>query len=168
MNINKIMMSIIVSVLILTGCGGKEPGKYYDTTNKYSIKFPAGWKTQAVPAGDQGGEVLTASSPDDAANASIRIQKFGLGTALVIFSKELAERLGAKPPAEGVMVKVDNRPAYAMVSDGNSQGPEYTTFYYCFTMEDKIYSIVFATKTDAFSARRPELEAIAQSFKFGS
>jgi hypothetical protein len=168
MNIYKNMLGIIVSVLLLAGCGGKEPGRYYDQLNKFSIKFPAGWKIQAVPAGSQTSEVLTASSPDETATTSIRIEKFALGMALPIYSRELADKLGAHPPSTGGKVGIDNRPAYWMLSDSSSIGPEFTTFYYCFTMEDKIYSIVFVSGTDYFSTRRPIFEEIAKSFKFGN
>jgi hypothetical protein len=166
MKISRSLMSIILGVLLLAGCGGKEAGRYYDKANKFSIKFPAGWLTTAIQSGGQEGEVLTASNPDNTATASIRVQKYGLGSTLTIFSKELSQKLGAGKQLEGGIVKIDSRDAYWIVCDGNGAGPEFTTFYYCLTMEDKIYSIIFVTGSDKFPARRPELEAIAGSFKF--
>ncbi len=161
-----IITGVILTVLLLAGCGGKEPGRYYDAGNKFSIKFPAGWQVTAIQSGGQENEVLTASNPDNTATSSIRVQKYGLGTALTIFSKELSQKLGAGKQLEGGIVKIDSRDAYWLVCDGNGAGPEFTTFYYCLTMEDKIYSIIFITGSDKFSTRRPELEAIANSFKF--
>ena len=38
--------------------------------------------------------------------------------------------------------------------------------YYDRDLEDRLYALIFVTKTDSFSSRRPEFEEIAANFKF--
>jgi len=161
----KKMIIIILAGLILTACS-REPGRYYNKDKRFSVKFPTGWQVKENPGADPDSDVMVANSPDVSATASVREQKFTLGMALSPYAKELSQKLGVVKQLEGGIVKIDGRDAYWMVCDGNGAGPEFTTFYYCLTMEDRIYSVIFITRTDSFGSRRAELEGIAQSFKF--
>lgn len=156
---------LLLSALCVIGCG-KEAGRYYNKENKFSIKFPTGWQIKESSGTDQENEVLAASSPDSAAAASIRVQKFTMVMDLSLFAKELSPKLGAAKQLDGGIGKIDGRTAFWMVCEGNGAGPEFSTFYYCTTKEDRLYALIFVTKTDSFSRRRPEFEEIATSFKF--
>lgn len=37
-------VSMMVLILLLSGCSGKEPGRYYNSRDNFSIKFPEEWE----------------------------------------------------------------------------------------------------------------------------
>ncbi len=40
----KTTICIVLSLFLISGCFWRDPSRYYNKVDKYSIKFPAGWK----------------------------------------------------------------------------------------------------------------------------
>lgn len=145
---------------ILIGCrhNPKEPSRYYNKINGFSIKFPDAWKEQKSPMGI----IITFGSLENSTRIGVQKQKISPQQTLTDCIQYMESNIagnGGKIFDKGETV-IDDSNAYWILCDLNSEN----TLAYYIKKEDSIYSILGSAYKNDFS--EDEIRKIALSFRF--
>lgn len=145
---------------ILIGCSTnpKEPGRYYNKANGFSIKFPDAWKEQKSPMGI----IITFGNPENSTRVGVQKQKISPQQTLTDCIQYMESNIagnGGKIFNKGETV-IDDSNAYWILCDLNSE----SLLAYYIKKEDYIYSILGSAYKNDFS--EDEIRKIALSFRF--
>ncbi len=145
---------------VLIGCSNisKEPGRYYNKSKCFSIKFPEGWKKQKSPMGI----TITFGNPESTAKIGVQKQKIAQQqtlTACVKYMESLIRRSNGKIIDKGETV-IDDNDAFWILS---KIGQESVLTYYM-KKENYIYSIIATAQENDFFEN--EIREAAESFLF--
>jgi hypothetical protein len=147
----------------LAGCNvtAREPGRYYDRGNGFSIKLPEGWKKIATLPG----ATVTVQNPEKTVALSIAVQKVPANSN----ASELIKMVTSHAQARGITYKdrgqmiLDGHDAYWMVGDAGVQGFVYLAYF--ILKADKWYSLQFVTDTVTFTRSQYQFSDVADTFK---
>jgi hypothetical protein len=161
---------MIVILSFLVGCNGgvsKEPGRYYDSKGRFSIRFPDSWKESNT---NEPGLVVRMVSPEDVAEISVLIQENRAGKGLehyLTFMETFFTRQGLSLTERG-QTTIDDVDAHWHIMQGSSGDREVIIFAYYMLKDDLAYAIGSSAPSESFSDYEDEIETAAHSFRFGT
>jgi len=147
---------------MVVGCGSpKEPGRYYDKTKGFSIKFPEGWtKTKSAF-----GVTVTFTDPEGRVKLGVQYQKIASGKTfeeLIKVMRSFMQQQGFKIIEESETV-IDGVDGYWF---GELQGTNAISYYIVMNGQDS-YAIMATYDKDSTDENMEEvIEASVATFKF--
>jgi hypothetical protein len=150
-------------VLGLAGCNvtAREPGRYYDRSLGFSIKFPEGWKKIAPFPG----ATITVQDPGKTVALSIAVAKVPANSQAAELIKKVtthAQAMGITYKDRGQMI-LNGHDAYWMIGDAGVRGFVYLAYF--LLKGERWYSLQFVTDGATFTRSQYQFADIADTFQ---
>ena len=155
-------IAVLISC-IAVGCTSepKEPGRYYNKSKGFSIKFPDGWKEQNPDAGI----IIKVANTENTAAIGVQVQKLSKEQTLtdaLNYMKTFIQRQGGQIIREGE-ADIDSYGARWFTCRLKNE----TLLEYLIIKENYIYAMLFTFNADTFSDDfENEMREVAKSFRF--
>ena len=155
-------LAVLMSCII-TGCDSqpKEPGRYYNNSEEFSIMFPDGWSDQKPETG----LVVQMSNPEKTAKIGVQVQELPSEKTLedaFKFMKSMMRRQGGQIIDEGEADISGNNSRWFTCRYQNEKLLEYLLM-----KENNIYAIIFTSYEDKFTDDfENKMREVAGSFRF--
>ena len=153
---------VLISGLI-TGCDSepKEPGRYYNNSKGFSIKFPDGWSDKKPEAGI----LVQVSNPEISAQIGVQVQEIPEEKTLddaFKFMLTMMQRQGGQIISQGEADISGNNSRWFTCRYRNEKLLEYLI-----KKENYLYAIIFTSDLDKFTDDfENEMREVAGSFRF--
>lgn len=157
-------LAVLMSCIII-GCNSqpKEPGRYYNKSKGFSIKFPDGWEEiKKPPVGIE----IQVTNPENTEKIAVQVQKISPQQTLTDgfnYMKSHIQNYGGGISSEGQAVIIDNNDAKWFISHLYNE----KILYYLVKKEDYLYAIMLGCDKDAFSDDfENKMREVAKTFRF--
>ena len=151
---------------VLIGCSNtfQEPGRYYDRSKGFSIKFPDGWEKIKSP---MIGVIIRFGDPESTAEIGVQIQKISPQKTvaladLITYVESTFQGRNVEIIDRGETVIDDTDAYWFFIRSGAEKG---TTYY--IIKEDRIYAVMCLVMANDFSDDLEyTMREAAKSFRF--
>lgn len=163
---------LVLTGWMLDGCSTKDPDRYYNDREGFSMKFPAAWeKNEGV-----GGRIVMAQVPKDGStdqfreNVNVIVERLPKAMTLdeyfqqsVTNMKKILNEFQDQEKGQGF---IDDYDAKWMVYTHRMGASTLKVLVYMIVKDNRGYVITCTALPDRFYTFRSQFEDIAQSFQF--
>jgi hypothetical protein len=156
------LFHVVAVCLLIAGCGGKEPGRYYG--KGYSVKVPEDWpKTSVAP-----GAHMARQNKEGTISLNIASQRLNPDITLekVVEATQARSRAGGLAVVNSQEAMVGDTKGHLTVKNIKAMGHDFIIREYHVVKDHVAYSIVFTVERERGESQLGEIGPIVESFKF--
>ena len=160
----RFLIPLAMLTFTLAGCTGaaKDPGRYFNRLDKFSIQLPVGWQSIDPAIG----ALVTVVNPEKTVTISIACDKVASGYT----DKQALQHFNARGQDSNIFYSengdalISGMPGHWL--KGISGNQNFTSLLYYVIRSNHLYSIQFIANADQFDSDKIKFDSIVQSFKF--
>ncbi len=168
---HSLLLIFCLSWIVLNGCDSKEPGRYYNDKENFSIVFPESWERQEGVMGTAVMALSQKEDPTDQFRENVNVVAEPLPRSMAVqeyyqlSASNMSRMMTDFQQVEQGELSLDEKDARWMVSTYRMGTINLKAMAYFLVKERRGFVITCSAAPDQFARYRKTFEQIAESFR---